>query len=71
MCLDDFKPHHNVDLLFQTLFKSLTPEVLKILAAGTGVCGGAELLQGFRESIWSPDIVMLIFIKLQQNMRYE
>jgi hypothetical protein len=71
VCLGDFKPHHNVDRLFQTLFKSLTPEVPKILAAGTGVWGGAELLQGFRQSIWPPDIVMLIFIKFQQNMRYE
>jgi hypothetical protein len=71
MCLDDFKPHHNVDLLFQTLFKRLTPEVPKILTAGTGIWGDAELLQGIGKSIWPPDIVMLIFIKLQQNMRYE
>jgi len=71
VCLDDFKLHHNVDLLFQTLFKSVTPEIPKILAVGIGVWGGAELLQGFHESISPPDIVMLIFIKLQQNMRYE
>jgi hypothetical protein len=71
MCLDDFNHNHNIDLLFQTLFKSLTPEVPKILAAGAGVWGGAELLQGFLESIWPPNIVMVIFTKLQQNMKYE